>query len=422
MSLEDRIRSKVDHALGSLVQQILEEAAIDRDEAVRAAKVTIFDEAEQASQARVADAEARVRAQMDAKIAEAHQEGRDAGARDTRKQLESEIEQKMHDALQAAENRMRMALADSEAQAAEELKAAVAAARVKERESEMAAISRLLESVRGLDGATSLSEVLDALALAAAREAARAAVVVLRADRIQGWKMAGFGPRDAQPKSIDLALTQSGVIGLAIAAARTVTTRDSPTAATGPGFETLPADRMGLAVPVIVGGRVVAVVYADAVSMSGQHDRPVPSCWPESIEVLARHAGRCLEALTTQKTAPPRIATPTQGAQGAHGTNVAGAQSSPGTTALAHITDGVEAARRIARLLIADIRLFHEPAVTEGRRHRNLLSRLAPEIEKARQAYDEQVPPGVRSHTDYFHQELIRTLAGGDATLLGHLV
>ena len=45
----------------------------------------------------------------------------------------------------------------------------------------------------------------------------------------------------------------------------------------------------------------------------------------------------------------------------------------------------------------------------------------APEIEKARQAYNERVPPGVRSETDYFHQELIRTLAGGDATLLGNL-
>jgi hypothetical protein len=66
---------------------------------------------------------------------------------------------------------------------------------------------------------------------------------------------------------------------------------------------------MGLAVPVIVGGRVVAVVYADGVSMDG-HEMPVPSGWPEVIEVLTRHAGRCLEALTTQKTAPPKIQAP----------------------------------------------------------------------------------------------------------------
>jgi hypothetical protein len=422
MSFDDRIRSTVDQAIAPLAAQLIEEANAEREEAVRAARVIIFEEAEQAAQARVADAEARVRATIDEKIAEARAEDRDVAAREIRKQLESEVDQKMHDALEAAEARMRIALADGEARAAEELKTSVAAARVKEREAEMAGVSRLLESVRGLDGATSLSEVLDALALAAAREAARAAVVVLRGERIQGWRMSGFGPRDTQPKSIDLTLAESGVIGLAIGAARAVTTKDSQGAGIGPGFETLPADRMGLAVPVIVGGRVVAVVYADAVSIDG-HERHVPSSWPELIEVLARHAGRCLEALTTQKTAPrippPSAASGTGTTSGARGSSAAPS----GPTAMMQITDGVAAAaRRTARLLVSDIRLFHEPAVNEGRRQRNLLTRLAPEIEKARLAYNEQVPAGVRAHTDYFHQELIKTLAGGDAALLGNLV
>jgi hypothetical protein len=424
MSFDDRIRSTVDQAVAPLVERLLEHAAADREEAVRAAKIKIFEEAEQAAQVRVADAEARVRADMDQKVEQIRIEDREVASREIRKQLEDEVEKKMRDALEAAEHRMRIALADGQAKAAEELKAAVADARVKEREIEMAGVSRLLESVRGLDGATSLSEVLDALALAAAREAARAAVVVLRADRIQGWRMTGFGARDTQPKSIDLSLTESGVIGLAVAAARAVTTRDGQSAGIGPGFETLPQDRMGLAVPVIVGGRVVAVVYADAVTLDG-HERHVPSSWPELIEVLARHAGRCLEALTTQKTAAPRIQPPSA-ASGASGTTSAsGASSAPpaGPTAMMQITDGVAAAaRRTARLLVSDIRLFHEPAVNEGRRQRNLLTRLAPEIEKARVAYNQQVPAGVRADTDYFHQELIKTLAGGDAALLGNLV
>lgn len=372
MSFEDRIRSAVDHAVSPLVQQVLTEAAAERDEAIRAAKVQILEEAEQATQARVTEAEARV-------------------------------------------------LATMEARAAADLESAVAAARVKEREIEMAGVSRLLESVRGLDGATSLSEVLDALALAAGREAARAAVVVLRNDRIQGWRMSGFGPRDSQPKSIDLELAESGVIGLAVGAARAVTTRDSQTSSTGPGFETLPEDRMGLAVPVIVGGRVVAVVYADAVRGDG-HEKLVPSSWPELIEVLARHAGRCLEALATQKT-PPRVQPPASAGASAAPQSAGPTNVPPATSAMTQITDGVAAAaRRTARLLVSEIRLFHEPAVNEGRRHRNLLARLAPEIEKARQAYNEQVPAGVRDNTDYFHQELIKTLAGGDAALLGNLI
>lgn len=423
MSLEDRIRSTVDQATGPLVKQLLEEAVADRDAAIQAARLTIYEEAEQDTQKRVAAAEARIHADVNERIERARAEDREVAAREIRHQLEEEIEKKMRDALESAENRMRMALADGEARAAEDLKAAVSDARVKEREIEMAGISRLLESIRGLDGATSLSEVLDALALAAAREAVRAAVVVLRSDRIHGWKMSGFGARDAQPKSVDIPLAESGVIGSAIAVARAVTTRDSQTAADGPGFESLPANSTGLAVPVVVGGRVVAVVYADSVSVDG-HERQVPSSWPELIEILARHAGRCLEALTS-KAVTPRIHTPSSGA-GAH-TAAPSAPASPssgsGPSAMMQITDGVQAAaRRTARLLVAEIRLFHEPAVNEGRRHRNLLSRLAPEIEKARQAYNDQVPPGVRSHTDYFHQELIRTLAGGDATLLGNLV
>ncbi len=337
MSFDDRMRSAVDQAVAPLVKQLLSEAASEREEAVRAAKIQIFEEAEQAAQTRVADAEARVRATMDEKIVQARAEDREAAAREIRRQLEGEVEAKMRSALEAAENRMRVALADGEARAADDLKTALAAARVKEREIEMAGVSRLLESVRGLDGATSLSEVLDALALAAAREAARAAVVVLRNDRIQGWRMSGFGARDSQPKSIDLSLTDSGVIGLAIGAARAVTTRDSQGAGIGPGFETLPQDRMGLAVPVIVGGRVVAVVYADAVTMDG-HERHVPSSWPELIEVLARHAGRCLEALTNQKTSP-RIPGTTGATGASSATGAAGVSAPSGPSAMMPITD-----------------------------------------------------------------------------------
>ena len=179
---------------------------------------------------------------------------------------------------------------------------------------------------------------------------------------------------------------------------------------------------MGLAVPVIVAGRVVAVVYADAVRVDG-HERQVPSSWPELIEVLARHAGRCLEALASQKT-PPRVQPPSSAGASATPASAGGSTAAPpASSAMTQITDGVsDAARRTARLLVSEIRLFHEPAVTEGRRHRNLLARLAPEIEKARQAYNEQVPSGVRDNTDYFHQELIKTLAGGDAALLGNLI
>lgn len=423
MPFEHRVRSTAEQAIGSLVQDLLAQASEDREAAVRDARSAALAEAEEQALVRIAAAESRVRTLMDDAVNQARTEEREAATSELRSRLESEYEPKIAEAVADAEARARGELADALARAGDELQAAVAAARVKERQSEMAGVTRLLESVRGLDGASTLSEVLDALALAAAREAARAAVMVLRGERITGWKVSGFGSRDAQPKLIDLLLADSGVIGLAVSAARTVTTRDNHGAAAGPGFETIPSDKMGLAVPVVVCGRVVAVVYADAVTMDGQ-DRPVPSSWPELIEVLARHAGRCLEALTVQKTSSTRVNTPPSAPAASGGTAPqAGAPPGSAGSTIMQMTDGVAAAaRRTARLLIAEIRLFHEPAVNEGRAQRNLLSRLAPEIARAREAYNEQVPAGVRGQTDYFQQELIRTLAGGDAALLGQLV
>jgi hypothetical protein len=51
---------------------------------------------------------------------------------------------------------------------------------------------------------------------------------------------------------------------------------------------------------------VVAVLYADGLIASNEtQEQMAPGPWPEAIEVLARHAGRCLEALTAQKVNAP---------------------------------------------------------------------------------------------------------------------
>jgi hypothetical protein len=314
---------------------------------------------------------------------------------------------------------MQVALQDAEQRTDQTVRDSVIAARVRERENDMAGISRLLESVRGLDGATSLSEVLDALSLAAGREASRAAVLVLRNERLLGWKLHGFGALDTQPKSVDLTLSDAGIAGIAVGSARPVTTRDAQSPTQGPTFADLPSDRMGLAVPVIVGGRVVAVVYADGVT-DDSREQTIPSSWPEVIEILARHAARCLESLTVQKAATqtpsPRFWVP----PGSAGNKTAPPPAASSSSERSEPTPGPEeSARRFARLLLSEIKLYHEPAVDEGRRSRNLLSRLGPEIERARRHYEERVPTSLRSRAELFHQELIATLAGGDPALLG---
>ncbi len=76
-------------------------------------------------------------------------------------------------------------------------------------------------------------------------------------------------------------------------------------------------------------------------------------------------------------------------------------------------------ARRLARLLVSEIKLYNEEQVDEGRRHRDLYLRLKEDIDRSRQIYDERVHDSVRGTTDYFQQELIRSLAGGDPRALG---
>jgi hypothetical protein len=76
-------------------------------------------------------------------------------------------------------------------------------------------------------------------------------------------------------------------------------------------------------------------------------------------------------------------------------------------------------ARRYARLLVSELKLYNEQKVTDGRARSNLYEVLREEIIKSREAYDRRVKPGVASKYDYFHDELVKGLAQGDESRLG---
>jgi hypothetical protein len=78
-----------------------------------------------------------------------------------------------------------------------------------------------------------------------------------------------------------------------------------------------------------------------------------------------------------------------------------------------------EDAKRFARLVVSEIKLYNETKVAEGRRAKDLYERLKEDIERGRQMYSDRVAAGVRDSTNYFFDELVRILAGGDASALG---
>lgn len=76
-------------------------------------------------------------------------------------------------------------------------------------------------------------------------------------------------------------------------------------------------------------------------------------------------------------------------------------------------------ARRFARLLVSEVKLYNEQKVSEGRAQGDLYPRLREYIDRSRQMYDKRVKPEVAQRYDYFHYELVKTLAEGDEAKLG---
>jgi hypothetical protein len=166
-------------------------------------------------------------------------------------------------------------------------------------------VRRLLDAVRLLDGATALGDALQKLAECAHREADRAAVLVMKEQRLQGWAFHGFDSSAATPTGVSLDPKEGGLLGRVVETAAPVTSDDADAPAL-PSFAGAGAGRHAVAVPVLVGGTVVAVLYADAPRAA----EGAGVTWPSAIEVLARHASRMIEAIMVAQASGVRIPRP----------------------------------------------------------------------------------------------------------------
>ena len=369
---------------------------------VQAESARLRAEAEQAA----TESAGRVRAEIEQAVAAQHQQAT-AALQGDRDRLESdrrsvEAERRQLDADRTSLDADRTALnADRTALNAErtDLNAARAAldaerhATLAAEHGGAAAVQRLLAAFRQIDEGRSLSEALTALLAAASAEVRRAAIFVANGSEFQGWKAAGF--QGDGPIGQRLPADGAGLFGEVFRRAEAVTTASGRTA---PAFASLPSDRSALAVPLIVGGVVVAVLYADDVGM----EEGGRAAWVETVQLLGRHAAARLGQLTAVRTAQ------------AMGISTA----APASVAAGNGEED-NAARRYARLLVSEIKLYNEGAVRVGREKRDLLHRLRAEIERAQRLYEERIPATEGSRRAYFQQELVQTLADGDPALLG---
>ena len=76
-------------------------------------------------------------------------------------------------------------------------------------------------------------------------------------------------------------------------------------------------------------------------------------------------------------------------------------------------------AKRFARLLVSEIKLYNEQRVAEGRSNKDLYVRLKRDIDKSREMYEQRISQSMTRKFDYFHDELIRILGDNDPSTLG---
>jgi len=299
-------------------------------------------------------------------------------------------------------------------------------------------------AVAQLCAATDQTAILDRLTEGAVPFAGRAAVFVVRHDSAVGWKAAGFDP--ASPGEVGSIRAVSIATGSAPALARAIASASyredtDPEAADGVwgAFDAAPADAYA-AFPLSVRGRVVAVLWAD----SGAGDTRAP-IRVGALATLTRVAEGALEIVALRgRASAPKAASgverrpseswePSGPALGSEperrGLAAAAAAAVPETpppqpasippSPLAIGASPHEEAQRFARLLVSEILLYNGPQAEEGRRQRDLYRRLREDLDRSEQMYRQRVAPEVLASTNYFHEEIVRTLAGGDAALLG---
>jgi len=78
-----------------------------------------------------------------------------------------------------------------------------------------------------------------------------------------------------------------------------------------------------------------------------------------------------------------------------------------------------EEAKRFARLLVSEIRLYNEQAVQAGKIARDIYHRLKDDIDRSREMYEQRVSADVRATSNYFRDEMVRILADGKPDALG---
>ena len=259
-------------------------------------------------------------------------------------------------------------------------------------------------AVTSLQEAGSQAEILRQLLEGGSRFAGRVALFVVKAGAVNGWQGVGFQDNDAI-KNLNLN-SANGLVAQAVErrllAAGSASDFDGEFLA----LVTPPAEGNCLALPLVVKDKVAALIYADAgIVPGGMLDT-------SALSLLTRVAALWLELSALRRSGASPVE---EVAAAAVAVAPAAAAAAP-----APVEDELHRkAKRFAKLLVEEIKLYNQPRVAEGKHNRDLYQRLREDIEKSRATYQKRYGETPVAAADYFNQELVRVLADNDVSLMG---
>jgi hypothetical protein len=316
--------------------------------------------------------------------------------------------------------------------------------------------SSLVHAVSNIHAGSTQKEILRALLDSGSGYCSRIALFVVKAGAASGWQARGFGD-DESVKDFSLDLNAGPV-------AHTYQNRVATPgniAEMGRRFVEQfsgPANEQVLVLPLTLKEKVAALVYADG-GDSGKLESSAlellviaTSAWLEVVSLRKQAAAREDGTMVSRVEAPlppapvqtvssfsdpfashaPKHVPASIPAAPEPATEVVEVASARASAAAAPATaadpwagmspedaDVHRKAQRFARLLVDEIKLYNQAKVAEGRRHKDLYDRLKEDIDKSRGTFQKRYGNTAAASGDYFHNELLRSLAEDDVSIMG---
>ena len=277
---------------------------------------------------------------------------------------------------------------------------------------ERALAEHLNQSVRRLRQAAAFPEIAAILCDASAPFANACAVFHLNENTVAGERLRGAASEAAERfREIRFAAAEAAAFAGAIESREPVVALCSAaevSPAVVEAFGHAPGDKAYL-FPLTVDRTTVGMLYATGAVDSA------------ALELLAQATAAVLEARQrpAQWGRPPGLP-PAPDLVRIQPASAAPASPAPDWDALSAADRHLHLrAQRFARVKVAEMRLYRPDAVKAGRAQQDLYSALQDAIDESREAFRQTFVTASPTMVDYFHPELVRTLANDNPAWLG---